>query len=475
MNQLYLSIRKRHFDGPGGILELLPIAIPMFFSTMFDMLMMFIDRLFLSHVGVVHQAAAMTGGITSWMVVSFFVGIVGYNSTLTAQYYGAGQKYNCVRMVRQSLWCAIASYPLILLIDCIVSISPVFSGHSELEQVLERRYFWYMAFGSVNALARFVFGSFFTGIGQTKVLLVANSVALLVNVVANWVLIFGHLGCPALGLDGAAIGTVMSGASAAITLMVVYWRARQHPEWEGGRKPPLFEVDKLFKLIRYGLPQGVENILSMICFVFLVSSLHSYGDDMAAATTIAFNWDSFSFHPLLGVQVAVSTLVGQAMGAELPDRAVRVARSGYKVAIAYAGFMLIMFVSCTGGLVGVFTPESSGLDYGQVREYAIPMLRLTGVYLLTDALLIIASGALRGAGDTLWCMLIHIMNNIVMTLGVMLCVYMLKLRPLQVWLAFVIMGALSSTMFIVRYKMGRWKSLRIIEKENEPRMDTNEH
>ena len=104
MNQLYLSIRKKHFDGPGGILELLPIAIPMFFSTMFDMLMMFIDRLFLSHVGVVHQAAAMTGGITSWMVVSFFVGIVGYNSTLTAQYYGAGQKYNCVRMVKEVVW-----------------------------------------------------------------------------------------------------------------------------------------------------------------------------------------------------------------------------------------------------------------------------------------------------------------------------------------------------------------------------------
>ena len=135
--------------------------------------------------------------------------------------------------------------------------------------------------------------------------------------------------------------------------------------------------------------------------------------------------------------------------------------------------MLILFITCTGTLVGVFTPESSGLDYAQVREYAIPMLRLAGLYLLTDALLIIASGALRGAGDTLWCMIIHIMNNIVMTLGVMLCVYILKLRPVQVWLAFVIMGALSSTMFIVRYKMGRWKSLRIIE--NEPRMDTNEH
>ena len=183
----------------------------------------------------------------------------------------------------------------------------------------------------------------------------------------------------------------------------------------------------------------------------------------SSRTGIAFNWDSFSFHPLLGVQVAVSTLVGQAMGAGVPERAVRVAHSGFKVALAYAGFMLLLFLSCTGTLVGVFTPESSGLDYGQVREYAIPMLRLAGLYLLTDALLIIASGALRGAGDTLWCMLIHFLNNVLMTLVIMLCVYILKLKPLQVWLCFVIMGVLSSAMFIVRYKMGRWKSLRIIE------------
>ena len=61
-SSLFSTIRRRHFEGPGGILELLPIAIPMFLSSMFDMLMMFIDRMYLSHVGVVHQAATMTGG-----------------------------------------------------------------------------------------------------------------------------------------------------------------------------------------------------------------------------------------------------------------------------------------------------------------------------------------------------------------------------------------------------------------------------
>ncbi len=465
MTPLAKSIWAKHFDGPGGILELLPIAFPMFLSSMFEMLMMFIDRLFLSRVGVVHQAAAMSGGITSWMVVSFFVGIVGYSSTLVAQYYGAQQKHNCTRMVRQALWCALLSYPLILLVDTVINASPIFSGHSALESELERKYFWYMAFGSICALLRFTYGSFFTGIGRTRIVLVGNITALVVNIIANWVLIFGHCGFPALGLDGAAIGTILSGASTALVLIFAYWRVSGNEEWRNRLKTPMIEFDKLAKLIRYGLPQGGENVLSMVGFVILVSSFHTYGDDIATATTISFNWDGFSFHPLLGIQVAVTTLVGQAMGANRPDIAVRVSKSGFKVAVVYAALMLMLFLSCTGTLVGVFTPESSGLDYSRVREYAIPMLRMAGLYLMTDAIYLISSGTIRGAGDTLWCMIIHCTNNCFLTIVILLCVHFFQLPPLTVWLVFVIIGMLSSTVFFTRYKLGRWKSMRIIEPE----------
>ena len=80
------SFLEKHFKGPGGIYPLLVIAFPMFLSCVFDMLMMFIDRLFLSRVGIVHQAAAMGGGVTSWSVSAFFAGVVGYASALVAQY-----------------------------------------------------------------------------------------------------------------------------------------------------------------------------------------------------------------------------------------------------------------------------------------------------------------------------------------------------------------------------------------------------
>ncbi len=461
-NRFLSTIRRNHFEGPGGIFELLPIAIPMFLSSMFDMLMMFIDRLYLSRVGVVHQAATMTGGTTSWMVVSFFVGIVGYSSALTAQYFGAGQRRNCVRMVWQALLVAFISYPLVLLVDCLVSISPVFSGHSALEQELERRYFWYMSFGGIISLLRFAFGSFFTGIGKTKVLLAANMVALVVNATANWILIFGHLGVPALGLDGAAIGTLLSGFSTVVILCLVFFRIGRKREWRD-KSPTLIDRKKLWKLIRYGLPQGCENVLGMICFVFLVSSFHTYGDDMAAATTIVFNWDGFSFHPLLGIQVAVTTLVGHAMGKGKPELAVRAARSGFKVAMCYAFILIVVFVVYTEQLVGVFTPELAGLDYQNVRAFARPMLRLAGFYLMTDAVLLISVGALRGAGDTFWCMLIHFFNNLAITLFCLLCVHKLRLPPVQVWVFFVVLAMMSSATLFTRYKLGRWKTMRIIE------------
>jgi len=135
--QFLPHFEEKHFGGAGGIAELLPIAVPMLLFSMFDMLMMFVDWLFLARTGVVHQAATMAGGITSWMLVSFFVGIVSYASPLTAQYFGANQTSNCIVMMKQALLIGVCSYPRVLGIDRLVSISPVFNMHSELEQMLE--------------------------------------------------------------------------------------------------------------------------------------------------------------------------------------------------------------------------------------------------------------------------------------------------------------------------------------------------
>jgi len=178
-----------------------------------------------------------------------------------------------------------------------------------------------------------------------------------------------------------------------------------------------------------------------------------------------FNWDGFSFHPLLGIQIAVSTLVGQSMGKNAPATAQRAAHSGFKVAIAYAVFMIFVFLTFTTQMVGVFTPDVPGIEYSEVRFYARPMLKLAGLYLLTDAVLITSVGVMRGAGDTFWCMMVHLCNQLVITVVICTCVYCWKLPPLVVWIIFVICGMLSSATLFARYKFGSWRTLRIIEEK----------
>ena len=101
-------------SGPGGITMLLGIAIPMVISNAAETIMMFVDRMFLASFGREYLAAALSGGLTVFMLTTFFFGILGYVNALTAQYFGSGQKKQCGVAVAQGLIVAVLSYPIVL-------------------------------------------------------------------------------------------------------------------------------------------------------------------------------------------------------------------------------------------------------------------------------------------------------------------------------------------------------------------------
>ncbi len=105
---------QRHLEGPGGIREMLVIALPMVVSSACDTIMIFTDRLFLSRIGSEQMSAAMVGGLTSFMLTTFFLGLTGYCTALVAQYFGAGRKDRCATVLTQGLIVCAAAYPVIL-------------------------------------------------------------------------------------------------------------------------------------------------------------------------------------------------------------------------------------------------------------------------------------------------------------------------------------------------------------------------
>ncbi len=457
---------SRHWNGPGGIAALIPIAVPMILSNIFDTVMMFVDRLYLSYVGKEHMASCMSAGLTSWSCMVFFVGVISYVSAMVARNYGAGRKAECPPVVWQGLRLGLFSYPLVVAVGFLAVRTFALAGHDPLQVELETSYFWYVLLGGgILALLRAPLAAFFSGIGKTKIIMQASFAAMLVNLVFNYLLIFGKFGFPRLGIVGAALGTLLASLTVTGILFAVFLQYCRQRDY---RNPHARKYDCVVTraLLRYGLPAGLDSFLGTTAFNLAIAIFHGYGADAAAAVTIVLNWDLISFFPLMGVQVAVTTLVSQNLGAGDPQAAERSAYSGCKLNVAYSLLIMALFLAIPGLLVSLFTPESGGLDYRMVTQQAVPMLRWAAFYLIFDGIYLAFSGALRGGGDTFWTMLIGLFFHWFLAANVMVTTWLLNFTLLGSWRAWVLSASMGGTLIYWRFRRGHWKKIRFTADEN---------
>ena len=174
--------------------------------------------------------------------------------------------------------------------------------------VQQKLYFDILLYGAILVLLRNCLSSFFSGIGQTRVVMFSALTAMLVNVAANYVLIFGHLGFPALGIRGAAYGTPLRQPVRGLLVLLAAYLAPTNRR-EFGVALPRYDGEVMRKLLRFGYPAGVELFLNLLAFTSMILLFHSHGLATATAVTIVFNWDMVSFVPLLGIQIGVVSTV----------------------------------------------------------------------------------------------------------------------------------------------------------------------
>lgn len=444
----------------GGLREMLAISLPMVVSQACETVLIFTDRLFLSRLGPVQMSAAMGGGLTAFMMTTFFLGLIGYATALAAQYLGAGHKSRCAAVLTQSLIIACIAYPLILAARPLAHGLFVWTNIPAEQLAPQRLYFDILLFGCILGLLRSCFASFFSGVGRTRVVMLSALTAMLVNVGANYVLIFGHFGVPALGIRGAAYGTILGSLCGLFILLAAYLAPGNRREF--GVTLPRFDGKVMRKLLRFGYPAGVELFLNLTAFTTLILIFHAHSLSTATAVTIVFNWDMVSFVPLLGIQIGVVSLVGRYMGAGRPDIAARVTRSGLKMACAYSSVILVLFVCFPAQLVGIFHPEGADPIFAEAAPLAVGMLRLAGLYVLADAVMVVFSGALRGAGDTFWTMCISVGLHWILLPVLHVTLNVLGLPPQAAWLALVIFFLSFSGVFYLRYRSGKWKTLAVV-------------
>ena len=446
----------------GGFKEMLVIALPIVVSQSCDTFMVVTDRFFLSKLGAVQMNAVMAGGLSSYLMMCFFTGIIGFSTALVGQYLGAKRKEMCSKATAQAFIFALIAYPLILLMKPLGYLLFDFLGLSAEQMKYQSVYFDILVFGSIIGLLRGVIYSYFSGIGRTRIIMTSTIVAMVVNIGVNYVIIFGHFGVPAMGIRGAAYGTLVGGMSGLLMLLFAYFKKSNRDEFSIAAS--FVFVPKVFKkLLHFGYPPGIEQLFNMLAFNSIVLVFQAHSNVSATAASITFSWDMVSYVPLIGIEIAVTSLVGRYMGAMRPDIAEKSAMSGLKIGAIFSLFIFALFLFFPGLLVDVFKPEGQDVIFEQARPLAIFMVQVAAIYVSVEAVIVTFVGVLRGAGDTMFAMVLSTTMHWMMAIAIYLTLNNLDASPKTAWLIAVATFFLMGIAFFWRYRLGRWKRIEMVE------------
>lgn len=435
--------------------RLLGIALPMVISQGAFALMIFTARWFLAQLGPEHMAAAMGGGVAWYFSFALFSGLLAYANALVAQYLGAREVHKCSRVVTQGLLLAVACIPLLVLIA--LGMRQLFAamGHAPQQVLLEQQYYDVLMLASVLTLIKTVLSSFFSGSGRARVVMICEVAGICINIPLAWMLIFGKLGLPALAMQGAALATVLSTAF-SVGGYLLFYLARSNRHRFLVQDSLVFDVGIMRRYLRLGFPSGLETFLNVAAFNLFLLMFHAYGITEAASATIIFNWDVLSFVPLLGLNIAVMSLIGHAVGARDMGSTKAVTHAGYVLGVGYSLVLASLFLVFRHDLVEFFIFDAAAA--APIRELAGFMMIGLSFYVLLEGVLQVAAGVLRGAGDTQWCMRASVSLHWLMLVLQYIAIRILGLGPRVSWLLFVGMVCCIVMAFVWRLRSNRWRS-----------------
>jgi MATE family multidrug resistance protein len=371
---------------------MLRIAIPVILAELGWMSMGVIDTIMVGPLGPAAIAATGVGMSLHMAFAVFGMGLLLGLDTLVSQAYGAGDIGATHSWLVHGVVLALGLTTPLMLICALLYVAIASLGfHPEVRPLLES-YFAVILWSSPFLLLYAVFRRYLQGIHLVTPVMFALVSANLVNAGANWALIYGHLGLPALGVTGAAWATVLSRFYMAAVLLLAIVR---HDRWRRrDLQAAVITVSALRRLAQLGFPAASTVALEVGVFAAATALAGQLSPISAASHQIALNIAAVSFMIPLGLASAGAVRVGHALGARDPRRA---AAAGWTAILLGVGFTLtaaIVFLVVPRTLIGLFTREEAVLVLGS------SLLFVAAIFQLFDGLQGVATGVLRGLGDT---------------------------------------------------------------------------
>ena len=468
------NLETSWWSRPSGGREVLRVAAPLIVSSLSWTVMTFVDRMMLDWLSGAAMAAAFAAGTLWTAVLCLPLGICTFANTFVSQYYGAGQHQRIGAAVWQTVWIAVGFTPFML---AAIPLAPwIFglAGHGPEAHAYEVEYFQILCVGAPALLISQAASSFYSGRGQTRVVMWIDAAAALMNVVLDYFWIFGYAGFPAWGVAGAAWATVVSLWVKTIVYVLLPLQ-RAHREDFGTLSGLWPDLHLLRRVLYYGGPCGLQMLLDVAGFTVFILLLGRLGTTEAEATSMAFSISTVAFMPIWGLGLAVSVLVGQHLGENRDDLAARATYTGLHMAWFYMAFMSALYLFAPSIFLQGFQSDADGLtpERAAVQALAVNLLRFVAAYNLLDATFMVFVSAIKGAGDTQFVLYVSLALATLLTLFSYLSVEVWHLGVYGCWMLITIWIWVAAIIFYLRFRGGKWRVMRVIEPETLDPAATN--
>lgn len=442
------------------------LAWPVFLEQIFTTLVSYADTAMVGSLGawattsvsISNSPIMMLNGI----VMSLGIGI----TSLVARAVGEGDPDKVRRLIRHAIMAIIAiGIPICIITTSLYKAIPMWMGAEDDILPIAAEYNLFTSFGRIFMITSMMLNSAFRGYGDTKTPLVANTAMNIINVVFNFLLIYPTRVISLFGgaieftmwgagleVKGAAIATAIGMTfSGLITLCIAFFRKNDYRlNFKDSWKIDIPLTKQIFKI---SFPAMLERLFMSSSGILVSSSIASLGTVVYAANSLCLTAESMSFMPAFAFQTAVTTLVGQSLGAGKPKLAEKfVSRTMLMGCIVMAFTNVGLFV-LSRQLIGLFTPDAAVIDLGA------QCLRIVAFMQIPQVASWILAGVLRGAGDTKINFYISAGTNWgIRTLFSVIAIRFLNMGIIECQFIILIEILVRLGLLVLRYRTGKWKT-----------------
>ncbi len=433
------------------VYPLVRLATPLALTGIVQSAVWFFQTLFLARLGTQTLAA---GALVSWFYGTLAVilfGILSSINVLVAHKHGGNDSDGVALITRDGLWLTIfITIPAIFLLW---NMSPIFLlfGQPASVAILAKSYLHPLAWGILANFIMIACLEVITGIGHVRVILIFSILSVSLNIFCSFILIFGKLGFPALGIAGAGWGMTVSYwiSVLVLTIFIISKKCYRHYFRYAFRiQKPLF----LMELLQVGVPMGIMYCVEVAFFFTLTLLMGLLGDQTQAANQVALQFLSLLMAMMFSIAQAITVRMGHLLGAKEYYAAEKAAYLGVGIAASLAGIAAVVYWFFPKTLISLDLNIHDPNNFGIISEIE-KFLMISAIFQIFEASRIAYFGALRGLRDTRYTLITSIVGFwcIAVPIGVLLTFY-LKFGGLGFWWGMTIGAIISILLLHSRFK-----------------------